>query len=507
MCTPNAPRGRSRLGGPFAVIVLAVSIGNCSPGKVIATGSGGGGSGAAGNDGGAGGSLGGRGSAATGGGSGLVFNIDASAGGHPSTATTCKNLQCQQTVCPSGSETTLSGTAYAPNGTLPLFNAIVYVPNAALAPFSTELTCDRCGALPSGDPLVSAITDSHGRFTLKNVPDGKDIPLVIQVGRWRRQVTIPSVPACTTTTITDHELTRLARNRKEGDLPRIAITTGSCDSLVCLLQKIGIDPAEWGVAGEDKPVTLYRGFENAYYDPYAATRFDAHLNTMTSASTLWGDYSKLSKYDIALFSCECGEFEDNKGATAYDVVTHYLAQGGRVFGTDYQYIWYKRSTDTQLRAAFGVPASSEPATGLTVTLATAFPKGKALAEWYAFLNPPPASEYGKILCEDVFDNFTSAAQPATQVWGSSEQGSPNTQHPRFITMNTPVGLPTEHQCGRAVHLAAHISNADPSKMRKFPDDCASFLAAGEMVMAFFLFDAAACLQDDVKPVEPPPVIK
>src|SRR6185369_6202260 len=108
----------------------------------------------------------------------------------------CKNLQCKQTTCPNGGTTTLSGTVYAPNGTLPLYNVLVYVPNAPVPPASTTLSCDRCGGIPPGEPVVAALTDSHGAFQLKNVPVGKDIPLVIQVSKWRRQTIVPEVVAC-----------------------------------------------------------------------------------------------------------------------------------------------------------------------------------------------------------------------------------------------------------------------------------------------------------------------
>src|SRR5205814_558920 len=99
----------------------------------------------------------------------------------------------------------------------PLYNAIVYVPNAQVQPFpTTGVSCDRCGAPASGSPLVSAISGPDGSFTLRNVPAGNNIPLVIQLGRWRRQVTIPTVTACTNNPVAA-SLTRLPRNHNEGD--------------------------------------------------------------------------------------------------------------------------------------------------------------------------------------------------------------------------------------------------------------------------------------------------
>src|SRR5690242_4918042 len=36
----------------------------------------------------------------------------------------CKGLQCQQTACEGGASTTVTGTVYAPNGSLPIYNAL-----------------------------------------------------------------------------------------------------------------------------------------------------------------------------------------------------------------------------------------------------------------------------------------------------------------------------------------------------------------------------------------------
>ena len=124
---------------------------------------------------------------------------------------TCVNLECQQVQCDAGATTTVTGTVYDPSGTLPIYNAVVYVPNATVDPVPEGLTCDQCDAELSGSPLVSTITDVEGKFTLENVPVGSDIPLVIQIGKWRRQVTIPSIAECVETPLTDAQMTRLDR--------------------------------------------------------------------------------------------------------------------------------------------------------------------------------------------------------------------------------------------------------------------------------------------------------
>src|SRR5437763_17171701 len=58
----------------------------------------------------------------------------------------CQGLACFQHSCPGTTATTsISGTVYAPNGWLPLYNVDVYVPNAAVPDYDeTHLSCDQC---------------------------------------------------------------------------------------------------------------------------------------------------------------------------------------------------------------------------------------------------------------------------------------------------------------------------------------------------------------------------
>jgi len=180
----------------------------------------------------------------------------------------CEGLACQQVSCAGGGSTTVTGNVFAPNGTLPLYNVVVYVPNAPLEPIATGASCDHCGSV-SGKPLVSALTDVNGKFELQNVPVGKDIPLVVQVGKWRRKITIPNVDKCVENKVAATE-TRLPKNKAEGDIPQIAVTTGRCDQLACLLPKLGLDASEFTASSGPGRLHVYRGAAHPQSAPIAA---------------------------------------------------------------------------------------------------------------------------------------------------------------------------------------------------------------------------------------------
>ncbi|HET6283688.1 MAG TPA: hypothetical protein VFH73_22220, partial [Polyangia bacterium] len=445
----------------------------------------------------------------------------------------CVNLQCQRVNC-AGAPTSISGTVFAPNGKLPLYNVTVYVPNAPLEPFAAGISCDRCGVVSSGKPIASAVTDSQGKFKISNVPAGVNIPLVFQVGKWRRKVMIPNVTACQDNAVTDANLTRLPRNRQEGDIPRIAVTTGSCDQLGCLLPKLGIDTAELGVAGEDKAVAYYRGGLPVMVMPGSVNNYGPP--NMPHATELWNDEAKLSQHDLTLLSCECSEALTIKSAAAFSAMTNYLAKGGRIFGSHYSYVWLKNASDTDLTTAVsistpGLGVPSGVASIAPMTIDTSFPKGKALADWMKFVDP--AVMYGQIASRQIFNNVSSVTAPAALAWASSPtiwfggfdagagsggdggagaDGGAANLRPRIITVNTPAGVPADKQCGRAAHLDAHITFDDTTMApgvpagAKFPESCGVNLTKGEEALAFLFFDLASCIQDDTMPVVPPIVV-
>jgi len=298
-------------------------------------------------------------------------------GAHP-----CVDLECRQSTCtrgncmvrcPAGTRTTVSGTIYDPAGKIPLYNISVYVPNAPLADIADGPSCDPCDSatgtsLLSGSPISITKTDVAGRFTLGmmggDVPAGDGVPLVIQVGKWRRQVMLGAVAACQDNPLADadHNL-RLPRNKAEGHIPKMALTTGSLDALECLLRKIGIDELEFTPETADGRVNFYAGGGGT-------SSYDARLNAgapITAVHPWWDSLDNLRKYDIILHSCEGGQGDYRNGPpmsaksmAARQALQDFADMGGRVFASHWHSYWFQSGPPAFQRIATWTIANGLP---------------------------------------------------------------------------------------------------------------------------------------------------
>jgi hypothetical protein len=401
------------------------------------------------------------------------------AGGGP-----CVNLCLQQANCGGGVQTTLSGTVFAPNGVDPLYGALVYVPNAPVDPFAPGVQCQQCGAEASGSPLVRAITGPDGTFTIENAPSGANIPLVIQVGRWRRQVTIPSVSACVDNPLPSG-LTRLPRQKAEGDIPFMAFSTGGVDALECVLRKIGIDDSEFTLPpdkGGNGRVNLYQG-NGATMGP--GTPDDADLTNNLAA---------LSRYDMVLFPCEGGQI--NKPLTARQNLLQYASMGGRIFATHYSYVWLFDTAPFSTAANWHV--NQAPLPDLTGFIDTSFPKGQAFATWLVGVGA--STTFARIPLKTIRHDLDGVVAPS-QLWISADPAVSASAVMHF-TFNTPVGAPADQQCGRVLYDDFHVEDA-PTAGLTFPQECAAGpMSPQEKALEFMLFDLASCIAPDIPP--PPP---
>jgi hypothetical protein len=394
---------------------------------------------------------------------------------------TCVNLECRQVTCPNGGTTSLSGTVYAPTPTQfgkadPIYNAIVYVPNADLKPFPKGVSCDKCGAVTSGSPIAVALSGSDGKFKITNVPTGDNVPLVFQVGRWRRKVVVPHVAECQDTPL-DAESTRLPRDHTEGDIPLMAITTSYYDPTQCIMRKIGVADSEFTAPTGTGRIHLYQGggmnLKNA---------------TLPQGNTLWGDAtnpSKLKDYDIVALPC-LSHPSDMTGRTN---IVDYTSSGGRVYITDL-------SVDVMSAGPAPWPSVASWTSGFigttTGTVDQTFPKGQALADWLQAIGATTSK--GVIALDEVYSRFTATTQ---QRWLY------NPTNPLIFSYNTPLGADAGDQCGRAIYASFHVATPTSGT---FPDSCDTQpLTPQEKVLEFMLFDLAACVQTDGSVPQPPPI--
>jgi len=530
--------------GLFTALIAVAPA--CS-GNNNGSGFGGGGSGSGGSGSGSSGS----GSSGSGSGSGTPI-LTLGDGGEqvPAGDGGCVGLQCQIHSCTGSTNgTTMTGHVYDPAGNNPLYDVVVYVPNGTPAPITSGIDASSCSCddLYTGEPIASAVTDASGSFTINHVPDGTNIPLVVQIGKWRTQLKIPTVSECAPNDLDTLLPSKLTLPSKAGisttpgptmgleqDIPNIAVSTGKADTLECLLSRVGVDQSEYtsGPGGTGHIHIFVGGGGGA---PSMAG------SSVTSDSGLWTSYDQLKSYDIVLLSCEGSptSISNIPGSTA--AMQTYTTAGGRVFAEHYHYQWFTGTgsvfANDNLAAwstgGGGGFGGGDSYTGTvnaviqtTLPSGAAFPKGQALQTW---LDTTVGAETGGQLPIAVgrHDATVSSANISTP-WAQTASGvSPaSTQYFSFDTpvggiANTDGGAP--NYCGRIVYSDLHVSGGGGGGGGGTGEDsaegsgsCPTGCTAGKLqpdedALEFMLFDLSSCVTPVTAipqpPVTPPPPIK
>lgn len=519
-------RSKSVVISAFFAVVLASSFGSTS-------GCGGNGSGShfGGDDGG-----GNSGSGGSGGSSGGLFGDDGggsgSGGSSGGTNVTCPaGTQCNVS-CTGSATTSISGKVYDPFLKNGLYNITVYVPGGPMQPLPagvpTGSDACNCGALFKSGAVVATTTGVDGSFKLNNAPVGTSVPLVLQVGKWRRYMTVDtSMASCGNTQLADKSaflrgtLTGAGVSPNDS-MPDIAVSTGSADTLECLMKRIGLPDSEY-VAGTGTTghVHVFRGG-----DPGGGGKGGGQIGKQEAASTtlgtepesdtsLWDTPAHLMPYDIVLLSCEGGE---TFNAIPANLET-YLNAGGRAFGSHYHYSWFSGpNLPGGSNQSYSAPADwgnnlatwSAGSNGLanqtngkivqTLNGSTApFPKGEAFYQWLGLVGA-------------LTNNLLPIAQPRyNSVVGPNDKPSQGwindttTTNTMYFSFDTPVaGIPGSNPpayCGRAVFSDLHVDGASSDKSDP-PTGCSDAdLSPQEKALEFMLFDLSSCVIPDT--VAPP----
>jgi hypothetical protein len=409
--------------------------------------------------------------------------------------------------------TTITGTVYAPTPSTygspdPLYNALVYIPNGPLEAFTPSVACETCGTPVSGAPLVSTTTDGDGKFTLQNAPSGANIPLVIQLGRWRRYVEIPTVTPCQANALTDPDMTRLPRKQAEtsqwDNIPQIAMVTRWIDPLECVLLKLGIDASEFTT-----PTGTVAGSSPARPGRVQMYQNDgAKIAGIPSVCSLTSSESTLEQYDMVIFACDadgpstegghappasCKSNANDNGSWAPDLasqqnVVSYANAGGRVFATHYGFAWLYNIQPFQGTATW-TPDAIDAAITVTAIVNQTFNDGINFAKWLQ--NVGATTTLGNLTVSSPRKDFSAVNTSEAQQWLTVAPSQP-----LQYTFNTPVGVPAAQQCGRVLYSDFHVNNGTANGPgAAFPGECpAQPMTPQEKTLEFLIFDLSNCVQ-------------
>ncbi len=434
--------------------------------------------------------------------------------------------------------TTLTGKVYDPAGKNPIFDVVVYVPSTTVEPLTMGASCSSCDSLFSGTPVAATTTKTDGSFVLTEIPlmpGQTSVPLVLQVGKWRKQIPSVSVTPCTTAAVPDHTLT-LPKNHTDpgNDIPNIAISTGGADTLECLLRRVGVDAAEYEV-GSASPGRIHiftgssggsplvpPGSGGGYYGLAPTTNPPAPL----SYQALWDSVADLLPYDIVLLSCEGNPTSYVTPASQQNLV-QYTAQGGRVFASHYQYAWLDTGPfGADNVADWDIPpgatgAGQTPDGGLIVTTApplaygtivSTVPSGAALYSWLGAVSALVLPELELPIAQARYDVITDPAIKVSTSWITTPNINGGGLSTEYLSFNTPLQGDAAGACGRIVFSDIHVSGAVTPPdytvgSTSTPDGCTDAdLTPQEKALEFMLFDLSSCVVPDNESVAPPPPI-
>ena len=415
------------------------------------------------------------------------------------------DLRCHVDTC-SGPGTSVSGTVYDPAGKNPIPHAFVFVPTdpggaiPAITPGAR--TCDSC-SLPIGSYVAATTSDATGSFSLYGVPTGTHVPIVVQIGKWRREVFV-STTSCQNTVLPASD-THLPASQAQGDVPAMALLTGGLDDLGCFLFRMGIDAGEYKSPHAGGRLDVYQGLA-LEGSPGPGLSNGTAGNCTNTSCPLWSSKASLESYDIVLLACEGDTFDEaapadagvdgivgggsaNVTAAGKLAMHDWLGEGGKVFATHFHYTWFMNGPADFQGVASWKGYSLGTGTG-SDAIVTSFPKGQDLRTELADAG---ALTSGNLSLSGLADSVATV-NPPTLAWIRD----PSTGDTKYLTFTTPVG----GTCGKAAFSDLHAGGAPSGNI---PGACASqALSAQEKAMELLFFDLSACVADDsMAPPGPP----
>lgn len=360
----------------------------------------------------------------------------------------------------------LSGTVYAPEGTVPISNALVYLSKTAPDPIPNKVFCDKCIQLPEGYPYTYSKPD--GTFKLPVFDAGPQL-LVVQKGQFRRVRKIDvaagnaNVPKAMTT------FPGASDPQNGDDIPRIAVTHGGFDKIELSLKKLGL--TQFDRFGKDP-----------FLDPPGLPP------SIGNPTDLVNNAARLSDYHIVLLPCSLGGINCGGPSNQQrDNLREYVKAGGKVYVTDYSYEYVKQTWPGFItwKSKNGGDMTNNSPIGDGCQDSSHTRKGiaddKGLGDWLSAIGE---TNY------ELKDSWTIISGTSPQQ-GTDPDGKAATITPKVWMTSQGMGASTvsfESQCGRVLFSTYHAEGGENQA-----------LLAQEKALLYILLEVGVCVGQ-----QPPP---
>lgn len=185
-----------------------------------------------------------------------------------------------------GTPTTLSGTAFMPNGTDPVSKATVAIFDVAPTPLDRGVYCQKCSATDGGQPLRAVDAGPDGKFVLdiSAVTKAASFYVTVRKGRFRKIIPSFAITPCQDNPLSASD-SSLPGTSAQGDLPKIAVSSGNKDHLESVLQRMGITEYDCLIGTSSSSDTCKAA------------------GSTTNLGTVLGDSAQLASYALLFIAC------------------------------------------------------------------------------------------------------------------------------------------------------------------------------------------------------------
>jgi len=330
---------------------------------------------------------------------------------------------------------------------------------------------------------------------------------VVQIGKWRKEITVPAVTQCGSTSAGNISLPKNLTDGAYASLPNIAVSTGGADALECMLTRVGVDEGFFTGTPTGPGVHVFQG---------AGGYSTATPASPSSPASLWDSATDLQQYDVIMLSCEGAPTTGVTSATAA-LLAPYVSAGGRVFAEHYHYAFFVDPNAGTAYAQFpnvagwtniGPFGNDAPYTAditgviqTTLPNSNPFPEGIALKAWLGNVGALNSSGELVVPVANARDDALVTSANVATPWVQTDP-TVTPAGTQYFSWDMPFGAPTNdagvpQYCGRVVYTDMHVSGSsmDYTSSTVVPTGCVATnpLSPDEAAIEFILFDLSSCV--------------